>query len=76
MKTLLDSPMSENIAEVWDDEIEPILLAQQRAIACKEGGCTPDELKGFTVAYNVLELFAKTGKERITARAKNQPKPQ
>ena len=72
MKQLLSSPKAEIIAEVWD-ELEPVLLAQQRALSCREGSeCTPDELKGFTIAYNVIETFALEGRKRIAERKKNQ----
>lgn len=58
-----DEDRSKRIAAVWDMDIYPLLNAEQRKLV-KEG-CTSDELKGFSVAYEILEKFASRGYDLI-----------
>ena len=45
------------VSDSWEDVLEPILLEQQRIMVSKEKICSPEELRGFTSAYRVLEGF-------------------
>jgi len=71
MKQLNTKENIENIALMWHDVLEPLLAEQQRLMVTgRDGPCTPDELRGFSIAYRAIEKFAEAGMQQIEAQAK------
>ena len=56
-KLLSNESVTGVVSDSWEDVLEPILLEQQRIMVSKENMCSPEELRGFTSAYRVLESF-------------------
>lgn len=66
LQQLLTPANIENIANMWDTVLEPIMAEQQRLMVTgPDGPCSPDELKGAVVMYRALEKFAEKGKQQI-----------
>ena len=66
MKALIEEH-GEVMSEVFEDIIVPLLLEQQK-ISFINDDANPDQLRGFTIAYRLLEKTALEGKKKIEQR--------